>query len=138
MTLDAERYRALAGFRLALRRFLAASETISRHAGITTQQYQAMLAIRTRDGVAMSIKDLAEQLLLTHHAVVQMVDRMARAGLAGRNPSLEDRRSVLVGLTPKGASLLDELAAKHLEEIQRQEPVLSESLRLLRRMRRAD
>ncbi len=43
MTLDREHYEGLAGFRLALRRFLAASEAISRRGGITQQQYQAML-----------------------------------------------------------------------------------------------
>ncbi len=80
------------------------------------------------------MKDLAEQLLLAHHAAVQMVDRLAKSGLAERIPSLEDRRSVLLRLTSKGTSLLDELAEKHLAEMLRQEPMLSSSLRRLKRM----
>lgn len=134
MALDPERYRGLAGFRYALRHFVAASEAINRSAGITQQQYQAMLAIKTRTTEAMPIKDLAEQLLLTHHGAVQLVDRLVKAGLAERNPSLVDRRSALLSLTPKGETLLDDLAAKHLDEMLRQEPLLTQSLRRLRRM----
>src|ERR1700735_511511 len=122
MTLDSERYTGLAGFRYALRQFIAASERINRDAGTTQQQYQAMLAIKTWPYETMSMKDLAEQLLLTHHAAVQLVDRLAKSGLAQREVSHEDRRSVQLTLTEKGASLLDDLAAKHLEELLRQEP----------------
>jgi DNA-binding MarR family transcriptional regulator len=132
--LDSERLKGLSGFRYALRHFVAASESINRQAGITQQQYQALLAIKTWPAEAMSMKDLAEQLLLTHHAAVQLVDRLAKADLAGREHSVEDRRSVLLKLTPRGGALLDELAAKHLEELIRQEPLLTQSLRRLRRM----
>ena len=43
-----------------MRRFLAASEAISRAAGVTQQQYQAMLAIGAWSDGAMTITDLAE------------------------------------------------------------------------------
>ncbi|HEX4179941.1 MAG TPA: MarR family transcriptional regulator [Caulobacteraceae bacterium] len=134
MTQDPEKYLGLAGFRQALRHFVAASETINRDAGTTQQQYQAMLAIKTWPYETMSMKDLAEQLLLTHHAAVQLVDRLAKSGLATREASQEDRRSVNLALTDKGAGLLDELAGKHLEELLRQEPMLTSSLRRLKRL----
>jgi DNA-binding MarR family transcriptional regulator len=134
MALDSERYAGLAGFRYALRRFVAASEAINRKAGLTQQQYQAMLAIKTRATEHMSMKELAGLLLLTHHAAVQMIDRLAKLDLAEREPSAEDRRSVLVRLTPSGEALLDELATKHLDEMLRQEPLLSASLRKIKRM----
>jgi DNA-binding MarR family transcriptional regulator len=134
MTLDPERYLGLAEFRYALRRFMAASETINREGGTTPQQYQAMLAIKTWPYETMSMKDLAEQLLLTHHAAVQLVDRLAKSGLATRRASQEDRRSVLLTLTDKGEQLLDALAARHLEELLRQEHILSAALRRLKRM----
>ena len=86
MALDSEQFAGLAGFRLALRRFVAASEAINREAGVTQQQYQAMLAIKTRTAQTMPIKELAEQLLLTHHAAVQLVNRLAKAGLARTIP----------------------------------------------------
>jgi DNA-binding MarR family transcriptional regulator len=132
--LDEEQYRGLADFRFALRQFMAASETISRAAGVTQQQYQAMLAIRTWPYEAMSMKDLAEQLLLSHHAAVQLVDRLSKAGLAERRPSKEDRRSVYLNLTVGGGQVLDELAGMHLSEMLRQEPALTSSLRRLKRI----
>ena len=134
MSLDHERYQGLAGFRLALRRFLAASEAISKKAGVTQQQYQAMLAIKTWPSEAMTMGDLADQLLLTHHAAVQLVNRMAKAGVAARAPSRTDRRSVLVKLTAPGEALLDRLAGLHLDEVLRQEPQLTRSIRRLRRL----
>jgi DNA-binding MarR family transcriptional regulator len=134
MSLDAERYQSLAGFRLALRRFLAAAEGISKAAGVTQQQYQALLAIKTWPSQAMTMGDLAEQLLLTHHAAVQLVDRMTRAGVAERTPSSVDRRSVLLRLTPEGEALVERLAALHLGEVLRQEPQLTRSLRRLKRI----
>jgi DNA-binding MarR family transcriptional regulator len=115
-----------------LRRFLAASEAISRGGGVTQQQYQALLAVKTWPEAAMTMKDLADQLLLTHHAAVQLVNRLAKAGLAERAPSSEDRRNVLLRLTAQGDVLVGQLAAEHLKEMQRQEPLLSRSLRKLR------
>jgi DNA-binding MarR family transcriptional regulator len=132
MTLDPQSFQGLATFRYALRRFLAASEAISRGAGVTQQQYQALLAVKTWPEAAMTMKDLADELLLTHHAAVQLVNRLAKAGLAERAPSAEDRRSVELRLTPEGEALVGRLAAEHLKEMQRQEPLLSKSLRRLR------
>jgi len=138
MALDPDRFQGLAGFRHALRRFLAASEAISKAGGITQQQYQAMLAIAAWPPAAgetlpaMTMKDLAEELLLTHHAAVQLMDRLAKAGLARRAPSTLDRRSVELSLTPDGATLLDRLATQHLEEMLKRKPALSASLRRLR------
>jgi DNA-binding MarR family transcriptional regulator len=132
--LNPDQYAGLAGFRFALRRYLATSEALCRQAGVTAQQYQAMLAIRTRQGSTLAMKELAEQLLLTPHAAVQLVDRLARAGLAKRTPSTEDRRSVSVELTEVGEQLLERLACQHLQELQRQGPELEASLSRLRRL----
>jgi DNA-binding MarR family transcriptional regulator len=134
MTIDSESYQSLAGFRLALRRFLAAAEGISKDAGLTQQQYQAMLAIKTWPSDVMTMGDLAEQLLLTHHAAVQLMNRMSAAGVAERAPSSTDRRAVLLRLTPAGEALVERLAALHLREVLRQEPQLTRSLRRLRRL----
>ena len=132
MPIDRQRYLGLANFRYAVRRFLAASERISAESGITTQQYQAMLAIAAA-AEPLAMKDLAEDLMLQPHAAVQMVDRLQKLGLAERRASPLDGRVVLVGLTDKGETLLDGLAERHLAEILIQEPRLTEALRRLRR-----
>lgn len=130
--MDFQQYQGLAGFRYALRQFVAASETINREAGITQQQYQALLVIKTHEGDSLSVGAFADQLLLTHHAAVQLADRLAKAELAERTRSADDRRTVHLTLTAKGDALLDDLAAKHLQEMLRQEPLLTRSLTRLK------
>ena len=134
MALDPERFRGLSGFRYALRRFLAASEEISRRAGVTQQQYQVLLAIKAAENGQLTMTDLAEQLMLTHHASVQMINRLAEAGLAERRSSPRDGRLVLLHLTEKGQALIEELADNHLAEMLRQEPLLRRSLNQLKRL----
>jgi DNA-binding MarR family transcriptional regulator len=136
MSLEPEQYQSLASFRLALRRFLAGAEAVSKAAGVTQQQYQAMLTIKTWPSRAMTMGDLAEQLLLTHHAAVQLINRMTTAGVAARAPSSADRRAVLLKLTPAGEALIERLAALHMAEVLRQEPYLTQSLRRLKRTSR--
>lgn len=131
MAFDRDRYDGLAGFRYALRRFLAQSEIISHAGGVTGQQYQSLLAIGC-GSAPMTMKGLAEQLLLQSHAAVQLVNRLEKAGLVRRAPSPSDGRSVLLELTPAGETLLEALAAQHLEELLRQEPLLTKSLRRLK------
>jgi DNA-binding MarR family transcriptional regulator len=134
MTLDPDTLRGLAGIRFGIRRFLAASEAITKQGGVTPLQHQALLAIETWEDRRMAVKDLADQLLIPHHAAVQLVDRLEKAGLAERTRSSEDRRNVWVTLTREGRRLLDRLASLHLAEMLRQEPLLTQSLARLRRL----
>jgi DNA-binding MarR family transcriptional regulator len=134
MTIDQLQYAGLAGVRLALRQFLAFSETVTTAAGVTTAQYQAMLVIKTEPAGAILIKDLAEQMLLKHNGAVQLVDRLVKGGLVERGPAPGDRRGVLVSLTAKGASALADLAEAHLREMLKHEQLLADSLRRLRRI----
>jgi DNA-binding MarR family transcriptional regulator len=133
---DSSLYEGLAGFRFALRKFLAFSEVVTRAAGVTPWQYQAMLAIRTHPARAIVIRELADQMLLQHHGAVQLVDRLCKAGLARRTKSAQDRRSVLVVLTAKGTRLLARLASVHRDELMRHESLLAESLARLRNIER--
>ena len=136
-TVDPSVYEGLAAFRLALRRFLTFSEAATGAAGVTAQQYQALLAIKTHSTGAIMIREFADQMLLQHNGAVQMVDRLVAGGLVQRNHSPTDGRSVLVSLSAKGAALLERLAALHVEELLKQEPLLVESLRRLRQIGRA-
>ncbi len=125
-------YGALAGFRLALRRFLALSEAALAEAEVTSQQYQAMLVIKTAVGGRIMMRELSEQMLMHPHGAVQLVDRLSLAGLANRTPSENDRRSVLIGLTPRGEGLLEALARIHVQGLLANQPLLVESLSKLR------
>ncbi|TCL63663.1 MarR family transcriptional regulator [Rhizobium sp. BK251] len=127
-------YEGLAGFRLAMRRFLAFSEKVLADAEVTSQQYQAMLVIKTAKGGRVMIRELAEQMLIQHHGAVQLADRLSAAGLAERIPSEDDRRSVLIGLTATGEAVLEALARIHLQAINANEPLLADSLSMLRHL----
>lgn len=113
----------LAAFRRALRAFHAFSEHTCAAHGLTAQHYQALLALEAdAGGQPMSVKGLAQCLLIKHNSAVGLVDRMAQLGLVAREPSQVDRRSVVVAMTPQGRRMLKTLAAMHRRELRRIAP----------------
>jgi DNA-binding MarR family transcriptional regulator len=132
--IDEDGYVGLAGVRQALRRFLNFSEVAATSAGITTQQYQAMLAVRASRKRALAIKDLAEELLIKPNGAVQLVDRLEAIGMVRRDTGARDRRVVIVSLTDLGDRVIAVLAADHMAELLRYRPLLVESLRRLKSM----
>jgi len=127
-------YRGLAAFRFALRQFLSFSESAAASAGVTTQQYQALLALKAAETETLTVKELAQELLLAQNGAVQLVDRLEALGLVKRTSSEIDRRSVLISMTSPGDDLIQRLGADHVAELVRHEPLLAESLRRLRRI----
>ncbi|MBR0914014.1 MarR family winged helix-turn-helix transcriptional regulator [Bradyrhizobium japonicum] len=126
-------YAALAQFRYQLRTFLAFSETAAQNAGLTPQQHQALLAIKglaAPDGA--SVGDIARFLLIRHHTAVELVDRMAKLKLIGREADPQDARRVLVRLTAKGEQKLRSLSRIHLDELGAAAPALAKILRSFR------
>lgn len=136
VTRDPGLYEGLAAFRYALRQFLAFSEAVTHAEGVTPQQYQVLLVVKTHPDGAIMIRDIADQMLLQHHGAVQLVDRLAEAELVERRHSSTDRRSVLVAMTAKGTRLLEHLTSSHVKELLKQEPLLAESLKRLRHLAR--
>jgi DNA-binding MarR family transcriptional regulator len=123
-------YMALAGFRRALRVFLAFSAEAARDAGLTPQHHQAILAIRGHAGPGgMTINALAEQLLLKPQTAAELVDRLEKAGLVRRQRDKKDRRRVLLALTPSAEAALKKLSKTHLAQIRRDAPKLIELLK---------
>jgi DNA-binding MarR family transcriptional regulator len=122
-SLQTSDYQRLASFRMALRRFLHFSETVTAKVGLSGQQYQAMLVVRSCAGRApVSINDLARQLLIRHNSAVGMVDRLATLGLLARARCAKDRRTVHLLLTGKGERVLGALAAVHRQKLRRLGP----------------
>jgi DNA-binding MarR family transcriptional regulator len=118
-------YRALAGFRCELRKFMAFSARAAKQAGLEPQQYQAMLAIRARpDDEPMSTSALAEELFISVSTTIELLDRLELAGLVVRRQSETDRRRTVVSLTSKALDRLPGLAATHKDEIRQHVPAL--------------
>jgi DNA-binding MarR family transcriptional regulator len=110
-------YARLAAFRYALRTFIHFSESASNRVGLTGQQYQAMLYVRSRGDDSVSINDLAGELLIKHNSAVGLIDRLVSLGMMARGRAEEDRRRACLSLTPKGARLLARLAYVHRQKL---------------------
>lgn len=119
-------YEALASFRYAVRRYLAFAEAGARSVGLTSQQHQALLAIKAHPvSKPMSIGDLAAQLLIKHHSTVELIGRLEKAGYTQRSMDDDDRRKVLVSLTDHGEAVLAALSANNLNELRVIAPAFS-------------
>jgi DNA-binding MarR family transcriptional regulator len=123
-------YRAMAEFRFQIRKFLHFSDQAVEAAGLERGQYQMLLAIKgLPEGTRPRIRDVANRMLIQHHSAVELINRLEAGGYVRRERGLDDRREVLLELTPKGERVLGELALHHHEELQDAAPALVAALR---------
>ena len=115
--LDGRAYQEQAAFRHALRRFLRFSEEQARSHGITPQQHIVLLSIRGHPSYPrVTVGDVAEAMQMRHHSASLLVDRCVRRGLLDREEDTEDRRRVMLSLTPAGERVLEQITrANRLE-----------------------
>jgi DNA-binding MarR family transcriptional regulator len=122
-------YQSLAELRYQIRRFLHFSEQAARDAGLEPRQHQLMLALKGLPRrVRPRVGELAERLQIQHHSAVELANRLAAGGLVRRRAG-QDRREVLLALTPKGERLLRELSLHHKAELRMQGPALVAALK---------
>jgi DNA-binding MarR family transcriptional regulator len=92
-----------ATFRLALRRFHAATERAVRQAGLTSRQYLLLLVIESSPArKPIRIGDLSEALGLAPSSMTELLDRAESAGILQRTNSAYDGRVTHVGSTQEG------------------------------------
>jgi DNA-binding MarR family transcriptional regulator len=122
-------YRALANVRFFIRRYLNNTERAARSVGLEPQQYVGLLHLRGLPaGQQPTIGSLAERLQVRHHSAVELVDRMEERGLFRRERSEDDRRHVLVRVTPRGEKLLHRLVRHRISDLRETGPDLVRSL----------
>ncbi|SIR89672.1 MarR family winged helix-turn-helix transcriptional regulator [Micromonospora avicenniae] len=75
-----------------------------------------VLAALRREGepYTLTAGQLSQRMLVTTGAVTKRVDRLIARGLVSRSVSAADARGRVVGLTPAGVTLTDQLIEKHL------------------------
>jgi len=130
--LAAADFRRLAEFRYRIRQFLHLTEEAARAHGIEPQQHQLLLAIKGLPEAARpTVSTLSERLCLRHHSTVELVDRLEKQGAIARRHGDEDRREVLLALTPAGEKLLAQITASIWPELRTASKSLSESLSAL-------
>lgn len=127
-------YQALAEFRYQIRRFLHFSEHVVKQSGLERGQYQLMLAIKGMPSdVRPRIRELANRMQIRHHSAVELVNRLEAGGFVHRSRAQDDRREVLLALTPKGEKVLGQLALHHHDELRSSGPELVTALRRIMR-----
>jgi DNA-binding MarR family transcriptional regulator len=125
-------FETLAAFRHQVRKFLRFSKDLLCSEDLTPDQYQALLAIRAAASRGkLSIRDLAEQLQVRHHSTVGIVDQLVLREAVVREVAPEDRRKILLTLTPKGEELVQRLAPPHRDELSRLSPEMIQTLQRL-------
>jgi DNA-binding MarR family transcriptional regulator len=123
-------YQSLSELRYQIRRLLHFSEQAARDAGLEPRQHQLMLTLKGLPvGTRPRIGELAERLQIQHHSAVELANRLAADGYVKRHPGGEDRREVLLSLTPKGEKILRTLSIHHKDELRTQGPALVAALK---------
>jgi DNA-binding MarR family transcriptional regulator len=88
---------------LAFGRLQSCREAFGRMLGLTPSQFIVMIGAAYQQGSeGVSIRSLADHTQLAATHVTTEVGRLMRKGFLTKQPSMRDRRSVLVRLTPKG------------------------------------
>lgn len=85
--------------------------------GVSQARFRMMLQLRRAGHAGLHPRDLAEALGVERATVTGLVDGAEKAGLARRMPCPEDRRAVMVSLTPGGVRLIDSLAPERLSRV---------------------
>lgn len=135
--LSSEQYRDLAEFRRQIRRYIHFAETAARDVGIEPQQNQLMLALYgLPEDVKPTVGELAARMFLQPNSTGELINRLEQRGFVTRRAGDEDRREVLIRLTPLGRSTMRKLAVLHRDELDRSGPELARALAVLLRHRR--
>jgi DNA-binding MarR family transcriptional regulator len=122
-------YRSLAQFRYEIRKFLAFSERAARAAGIEPKQHQLLLSVRGLPKDARpTIGTIADRLCVQHHTAVALVDKLEKRGFLRRERSSQDRREVLLRLTPDADALLKGLSSQHRQQLRTVGPTMVSAL----------
>lgn len=79
-------------------------------------EYRVLLKLRRTSGRAMTPGQLSTKLELSTGAMTNRLDRLESAGLVRRERDPEDRRSVIVHLTDRGAALVEDAVAAQAKE----------------------
>ena len=89
-------------------------ENYARH-GIEYWMFDVLATLRrSGEPFELSAGQLVKQTMVTTGAMTNRIDRMEQRGLVER-VTAEDRRKVIVRLTPEGLKLVDEVIVTHME-----------------------
>jgi DNA-binding MarR family transcriptional regulator len=93
---------------------------VYKDAGLDSGLFDVLATLR-RSGAPYSLspRELNQWCMLTSGAMTARIDRLEDAGLVMRRRDPDDRRGLLVRLSPAGLALVDKLLAAHLANEER-------------------
>jgi DNA-binding MarR family transcriptional regulator len=88
--------------------------------GLTSSSFDVLATLR-RSGppYRLSPGDLLATTMVSSGTMTNRLDQLEKAGLVKRSHNPEDRRSVIIALTPKGFDVVDAAVTRHVENQQR-------------------
>ena len=83
--------------------------------GLNSSTFDVLATLR-RSGAPyrLSPSDLMATMMVTSGTMTNRIDQLEKRGFVKRLPNPDDRRGLLVALTPKGRALVDEAVAAHV------------------------
>jgi DNA-binding MarR family transcriptional regulator len=82
--------------------------------GHSLTRFDALSQLYRAEGMTLPVTILASRLLAASSKnITGLIDRMENDGLVVRSPNPDDRRSFIVRLTRKGASIFEDMAIEH-------------------------
>lgn len=83
-----------------------------RQMDLTPPQFDVVATLGNTPG--MSCKELSEKTLITKGTLTGVIDRLIEKGVVSRCAQEQDRRSVMVALTPQGEALFQQVFPAHI------------------------
>lgn len=99
---SAQELETVAQLRIALRRFLFATDQVTERHGLTSRQYDLLSLLHDPEQDHLTASAIAEQLSLSPSATTELVTRASKAGLLERKLDPNDTRIKYVLATKEG------------------------------------
>ena len=84
-------------------------DRLGRHIGLSGTQYTALISIAHMESEEIGIAQLAEHLDLSGAFVTTTVNKLVAAGLVTKTSNAQDRRRIILSVTPKAHDMLTRL-----------------------------
>lgn len=81
--------------------------------------YDVMVQLSAAPDGRLSMRELADSVLLSKSGVTRLVDRMSDAGYVERESCATDRRIVYARLTDKGRTIFEQTRPGHIDDVDR-------------------
>ena len=109
----------------AYQAFSTYSEVFVRQYDLTPAQFDVIATLGNTTGLSMG--DIGEKTLITKGTLTGVVDRLEKKGLIERKVPPENRRSIVVKLTPDGEKMFEQIFPAHIADMKQHFEILNPS-----------